>query len=105
MTEIKTRWIDGLQFLSISSGGHPLVMDVSPDGGGRGEGIGPMELLLHALAGCNGVDVVSILQKKRQPLPGLEINVRGERRQAYTRVYIQMGIEYGFRGHGPAPTA
>jgi putative redox protein len=105
MTEIKARWIDGLQFLSISSGGHPLVMDVSPDGGGRGEGIGPMELLLHALAGCTGVDVVSILQKKRQPLKGLEIKVKGERRQEYPRVYSQIEIEYVFMGKGLDTTA
>ena len=100
MTEIRTRWVEGMQFLSISSDGVPLVMDVSPDGGGRGEGIGPMELLLHALAGCTGVDVVSILQKKRQPLKGLEIKVKGERRQEYPRVYSQIEIEYVFRGKG-----
>lgn len=105
MTEIKTRWIDAMQFLSISSGGIPLVMDVSPDGGGRGEGIGPMELMLHALAGCTGVDVVSILQKKRQPLAGLEIRVRGQRRQEYPRVYTEVEIEYIFKGKGIDPKA
>ena len=105
MTEIRTRWIDGMQFLSISSGGHPLVMDASPDGGGRGEGIGPMELMLHALAGCTGVDVVSILQKKRQPLKGLEIKVKGERRQEYPRVYSHVEIEYVFKGKGLDPKA
>jgi putative redox protein len=44
--------------------------------------------------------VVSILQKKRQPLKGLEIKVRGERRQEYPRVYSQIEIEYIFKGKG-----
>lgn len=105
MTEIKTRWIDRMQFLSISSDGHPLVIDVSPDGGGRGEGIGSMELLLHALAGCAGVDVVSILQKKRQSLKGLEIRVKGERRKEHPRVYTHIEVEYIFKGKGLDPKA
>ncbi|MGQ9488397.1 MAG: OsmC family protein [Armatimonadota bacterium] len=105
MTEIRTRWINGMQFLSISSGGHPLVIDVSPDGGGRGEGIGAMELMLHALAGCTGVDVVSILEKKRQPLKGLEIRVKGERRKEYPRVYTYIEVEYIFKGKGLDPKA
>lgn len=105
MVEIKTRWIDGMQFLSISSGGIPLVMDTSSDGGGRGHGIGPMELMLHALAGCTGMDVVSILRKKRQPLTGLEIRVRGERRQEYPRVYSEVEVEYIFKGRGLDPKA
>lgn len=105
MVEIRTRWIDGMQFLSISSEGIPLVIDVSPEGGGRGQGIGPMELMLHALAGCTGVDVVSILQKKRQPLKGLEIRVRGERRQEHPRVYSEVEVEYIFKGRGLDPKA
>lgn len=60
-------------------GGHTLRMDIPVDQGGGGTGFRPMQTLLAALCGCSGVDIVSILQKQRQPLTGLEIEVDGAR--------------------------
>jgi len=54
-------------------------MDAGPSDGGQNTGLRPMELLLAGAGGCSGMDVVSILKKKRQDVTGLEINVKGEK--------------------------
>ncbi|MDP2662141.1 MAG: OsmC family protein [Dehalococcoidia bacterium] len=66
---VKVEWVSNSKFMATSSTGNSIVMD--PDG----EGFKPSELLLAGLAGCTGVDVVGILQKQRQKLAALEINV------------------------------
>jgi len=58
------------------------------------EGLRPMELLLTALGGCSGVDVYTILRKKRQPLKSLEIKVRGFRRDVHPRIYEKIELEF-----------
>ena len=59
--------------------GHTLRMDIPVDQGGGGTGFRPMQTLLAALCGCSGVDIVSILQKQRQSMTGLEIEVDAAR--------------------------
>jgi len=62
--------------------------------------IGPMELLLSGLAGCTGIDIVLILQKKKQPLQDFKINVRGKRADDYPMVYTDIEVEYLLWGEG-----
>jgi putative redox protein len=57
-------------------------------------GISPMELLLMGVAGCTGMDVVSILGKKRQTIEKFEIMVRGKRAEAHPRVYTEIEVVY-----------
>ncbi len=56
--------------------------------------LGPMELVLAAVAGCTGMDVVNILEKKRQNLDKLEISVRGKRADEHPKVYTEIEITY-----------
>jgi putative redox protein len=63
-------------------------------------GISPMEMLLLGVAGCTGVDIVSILQKKREPLKALRIKVRGRRADTYPKVYKEIHITYLLWGEG-----
>jgi putative redox protein len=58
--------------------GHAVVMDAAAPEGGLNSAVRPSELLLIGLAGCTGMDVISILRKKRQPVTGLEIVVNAE---------------------------
>ncbi len=58
----------------------------------------PMEVLLMALAGCTGMDIVSILEKKRQPADSIEIRVRGTRAEDHPRIYTAIEIEYVLSG-------
>jgi putative redox protein len=50
--------------------------------------------------GCSGMDVISILRKKRQPVSGLDINVQGQRADSYPKIYKEIHIEYVVKGKG-----
>ena len=63
-------------------------------------GISPMDLLLLGVAGCTGIDVAMILEKKRQPLKDLKVKVRGMRADDYPKVYTDIEIEYLLWGEG-----
>jgi putative redox protein len=87
---------------SAESGGT-ITLDARPEHGGTGQGPSPMETLLLALAGCTGMDVVSILGKMRAPLDGLEIRVSGDRADDHPRVFTRIRLEYVFRGNDLRP--
>ena len=65
----------------------------------------PMELVLIGMAGCTAYDVMSILEKRRQRVTGLEVNARAERAEEPPRVYTKIEIEYLVRGRGIKPKA
>ena len=97
---IKVKWIDGLQFVATDSAGHSIVMDAPKQSGGEGTGFSPMQLLLVALGGCTGMDVVHIMGKQRQQISGLEVLVSGKRVEEPPRVYNNIQVEYRIRGEG-----
>ncbi len=84
------KWIDGLQFVGRVGNGPAVVLD-SHEGG---SGPSPMELLLLGIGGCTAMDVISILQKKRAQVSGLEINLSGERAEEHPKRYTKVHIEY-----------
>ena len=59
--------------------GHSVNIDNSPEHGGDNFGVRPMQMLLMGLAGCSGIDVISILKKQRQVVKGYKTIVRGQR--------------------------
>jgi len=63
-----------------------------------GAGAGPMDLLLLAVGGCTGMDVVSILRKMRQPLEGFRVEVRGERAEEHPRRFTSIEVVYHLKG-------
>ncbi len=97
MAETRVVWKEGLQCEAYAPGGHTLLLD-SPLGTNAGPS--PMGLVLVALAGCTAMDVVSILQKQRQPFTGLEVVVRAERATEHPKVYTGYEVVYIVRGQG-----
>lgn len=97
--EISAEWQGEKTFIGKNQAGGSVHMGVS-----EGQ-IGPMEMLLSGLAGCTGIDVVLILQKKKQPLQDLKINVRGKRADDYPMVYTEIEVEYLLWGDGLSPKA
>lgn len=95
-------WTSGEQFRAVGPSGHALLMDGDRE---RNTGPGPMELLLLALGGCTGADVVTILRKKRQPLTALEIRVEGERAPEPPTVWTHLKVHYRLVGKGLDPKA
>lgn len=101
--EATLRWEGGMRFQGTAESGGPITLDARPEHGGTGRGPSPMETVLLALAGCTGMDVVSILGKMRAPLEGLEIRVSGDRADEHPRVFTKIRVEYVLRGHDLRP--
>ncbi|MCX5716794.1 MAG: OsmC family protein [Nitrospirae bacterium] len=105
MLEAKVTYVDGLQFLGEAASGHAIVMDGNKEVGGRNTGARPMELLLIGLGGCSGMDVVSILKKKKQGIKGVEIKVKGEKAENYPKKFTNIDIEFIVRGRNVSEDA
>ena len=96
---VSAHWQGDLTFIGENDEGGTVQMgevDGKP-------GIRPMQLILAGLAGCTGIDVVSILQKKRVPLKDFKVNVRGKRAESPPMVYTEIEIEYVLWGDGLKP--
>jgi putative redox protein len=100
MVEAKVTLVQDMRFDGKATSGHTLTMDADDASGGHNAGFRPMELLLVGFGGCSGMDVISILRKKRQPVAGLEINVAGEMTDEYPKIYRKIHIEYVVKGKG-----
>ena len=99
---VRLRHAGGEAFVAESQSGHAMVTSFGHD---RLTALSPMELLLVALGGCTGSDVVSILEKKRQRVTGYDIEVRGERRAEHPRIYTRIEVVHNVRGHAIDPKA
>lgn len=98
MLKARIHHVEGLQFVGTSSSGHALVMDGDPAVGGQNSGPRPMELLLLGIGGCSGMDVISILKKKKQDVTGIEIAVKGEKAEDYPKKFTDITLEFAVRG-------
>ncbi|MCJ7577482.1 MAG: OsmC family protein [candidate division Zixibacteria bacterium] len=95
---INISWKGKLAFEAQTESGHRILLDADPEVGGEDKGPRPMELLLVSLAGCTGMDVVSILKKKRVNLEGLAIKIQAERAPQHPKYFTTIDVEYTFRG-------
>ncbi len=93
MTDARATWIEKQRFNGIATSGHAVLMD-----GDKATASSPMELVLIALCGCTGYDVVSILQKKREPFTSLEVRAQAERAADPPSVYTEIKLTYRIGG-------
>jgi putative redox protein len=100
MVKAKVTLLGNMQFTGTASSGHTLIMDAEDESGGHNKGFRPMELLLVGFGGCSGMDMISILRKKKQQVSGLAINVQGEKSDTVPRIYKKVHIEYVIKGKG-----
>lgn len=98
MIKAKMKWAGGIKFEGVSEFGLPIAIDGTAKAGGTENGYKPTELLLFGVAGCTGIDVVRILQKMRQDLTGIEIEVLGFHPDEYPKPFNKIEIKYTFRG-------
>ena len=82
-------------FVCLTPSGNALTLDTNHD---RASAPTPMELLLVALGSCTAVDVISILQKKREQIKDYKVEVRGQRREDHPRSYARMEVRHIVRG-------
>ena len=88
------KWSGQMQFAGTGNGGHSVVMD-----GDNKAGNSPMELVLIALCGCTAFDVVSILQKKREPFTAVEVSAEAEKAADPPRVFTDIKLQYRVAGN------
>ncbi|MFA5031807.1 MAG: OsmC family protein [bacterium] len=98
MTEIKTTFIKDMEFVAMTSSGNKVVMDTLKE---NGAGATPMELLLAALTGCTGMDIVSILKKMQLEFSKFEIVVQGEKSEEHPKIYKKIRLIYKLYGDLP----
>lgn len=97
---VSLNWEGGFRFDSSDSHGHSLTLDAPQSDGAKFEGFMPGDMLLTALAGCSGIDVVNILERMRQNVEGIEISVRGHQNPEPPWAYEDIEIHYTIRGSG-----
>ncbi|MBI5267049.1 MAG: OsmC family protein [candidate division Zixibacteria bacterium] len=103
MVKAKMTWAGGLRFEGTSAFGHKVVTDGSKADGGDESGYKPSEMLLFSLAGCTGIDVVRILEKQKQELRALEIELVAQQPEQYPRPLESIEVRFIARGKNLDP--
>ena len=103
---VTVRWAGKRQFVGWDGAGHGLVLDAPEFFGGDGTGPRPITVVLYGLAACTAMDVVSVLEKKRQDFSGLEIEVVAQQREdEYPKIYEHIELTYVVTGRGVSAEA
>lgn len=103
---VHVRWAQKRQFIAWDEAGHSIVMDAASAHAGEGTGTRPLQVFLYGLAGCTGMDVISILEKKRQDVRDLEIRVTAHQRtDEYPKIYTRIELHFIVEGNGVQPAA
>lgn len=107
MGMVTVRWGGEMVFSAEVPSGVTFVMDSHPDHGGKGRGPTPVEALLSAIAACGAMDVVSILEKKRQVVTSYRVEVDGDRPPPgeYPRPFSAIRVKHIVSGPNLDPLA
>ncbi len=99
--ETTIKWTGKMAFSGATPSGHEIKMDAAEEIGGENSGARPTELLLNAVAGCTGIDIISILQKMRLEPTSFEMQVKGERADDHPKRFTAIHIHYALEGELP----
>lgn len=95
--QVKINWLENMAF-EADVNGHKITLDASKTVGGENRGPRPKPLMLTALAGCTGMDVVSILKKMRVELEEFNVIVEGDITEEHPKQFYKMNVIYEFKG-------
>lgn len=95
--EVKVNWLENMAF-EADVNGHKIILDATEPVGGENRGPRPKPFMLTALAGCTGMDVVSILKKMRIKLDGFNVTVEGDMTDEHPKQFYKMNVIYEFKG-------
>jgi len=94
----KVVWKGGMAFTGTSDGSYLLPLDAKKEVGGRELGFQPLQLFAIGLVGCTGMDVISILRKKRQEVTEFEVSAEIKRAEEHPKVFTKIVLEYKVKG-------
>ena len=92
--KVVVQWKENMTFIGRPDSGFPVQIDADSSFGGTNNGVRPMEMIALGLAGCTGMDVISILQKKRQQVTQFEVRVNAPRSAEHPKVFTNALITY-----------
>jgi putative redox protein len=96
--KITAEWKGGMTFESDDPGGKTTLMDTNVEGSDERFGVSPKSMMLSALAGCSGLDVVSVLEKMKVIDYEFKMDVEGELTQEHPKYFHKVKIDYHFYG-------
>jgi putative redox protein len=94
---VQIDWNEGMSF-GASVDGYTIDLDAKEEHGGKGKGPRPKPLMMVSLAGCTGMDVVSLLNKMRIEFEALSIRIEGELTEEHPKHFTAMHLIYEFKG-------
>ena len=97
--KVKVEWQGGMSFESDDPSGNTTLMDTHVEGSDKLFGVSPKTMMLSALAGCSGIDVVSILNKMKISDYEFSMDVEGELTQEHPKYFHKVTIRYYFKGN------
>ena len=97
--KVTTVWKGNMQFESDNPSGKTVMIDAGPENGGHNSGLRPKAMMLASLAGCSGLDVVSILEKMKVELFDFRMETSGSLTDEHPRYYDKVSVEYHFYGN------
>ncbi|NVJ89587.1 MAG: OsmC family protein [Flavobacteriaceae bacterium] len=100
---VTTKWLQKSQFTSNNPSGHSLVMFDNSEDNGDVVGFSPKALMLSSLAGCSGLDVVSLLQKMRAEVAEFYVEVTAELTDEHPKYYHDVKVDYHFKDKNLQP--
>ena len=100
----RVKWVEDVCFMGETESGHAVIMDASPEVGGRNLGMRPMEMLLVGMGGCSSIDVVTILKKSRQPITDCVAEISAERADDIPKVFTKIHVHFVVTGKGLNPS-
>lgn len=92
--DVTLNWKGKMSFVGVGNSGFVQKLDASESVGGDDSAANPMEYLALGLGGCTGMDVISILRKKKQAVTDFQIKVHAERAKEHPKVFTHATIEY-----------
>lgn len=99
----RVKLLEGMTFVAESGSGHAVVVDSSPDVGGKNLGARPMELVLMGTGACSAIDVIHILRKARLSVTDCMVELDAERATEDPKVFTRIRFHYVVTGKGLAP--
>jgi len=99
--ELTVKWAEKMAFSGATASGHEIRMDAAEEIGGQNSGARPMELVLNAIAGCTGINVIWILKRMHLEPISFHMEMKGDRTEEPPNNFTNIHIHYVFEGELP----
>lgn len=99
----RVKWVEDRTFVGESGSGHKLVLGTASGPEGKTPGPSPMELVLLGTGGCSAYDVVHILEKGREAVEDVVVELDAERAETEPKVFTRIHMHYIVKGKKLSP--